>query len=87
MVVNQMRNIWKIKNPKIYTLYNMIMSLLQGIRFYIEHISSNKAIEVTELAIEARDLVQESDEWLRIKEEWGITNQDLYFPAIWKQAN
>ena len=47
----------------------MAMSLLQGIRFYIEHINSNSASEVTELAIEARDLEQESDEWLRIKEE------------------
>ena len=68
MVVNQMRNIWKIRNPKIYTLYNMAMSLLHGLRYFIEHISSNKAVEVAELALEAKDLEQESEEWKRIKE-------------------
>ena len=40
----------------------MAMSLLHGLRYFIEHISSNKAVEVAELALEAKDLEQESEE-------------------------
>ena len=42
LIVNQIRNIWRIKNPKLYFLYNIVMSLLQGLRFYIECISEQK---------------------------------------------
>ena len=28
LTVNQIRNIWKIKNPKLYFLYTIVMSLL-----------------------------------------------------------
>ena len=45
----QMKN----KNPKIYILYNIVMAHLKGLRYYIEHINHNKAIEVARLSHEA----------------------------------
>ena len=41
-----MRNIWRIRNPKIYFLYNIVMSLLQGLMYYIEYIDERKNEEV-----------------------------------------
>ena len=36
LVVNQIRNIWRIKNPKLYLLYTIVMSILLAIRYYIK---------------------------------------------------
>ena len=38
LVVNQIRNVWRIRNPKLYLLHNIIMAQLQNLNYYIEHI-------------------------------------------------
>ena len=63
------------------------MSLLQGLMFYIKAVNKGKFQEVQKLSEEAQNLEDENLDWVEIKQEWNFTNQDLYFPHIWKQAN
>ena len=64
-----MRNIWRIRNPKIYFLYNIVMSLLQGLMYYIEYINERKNEEVQRLSLEALQQQDESQTWIDTKNE------------------
>ena len=46
IAVNQIRNIWRIKNPKLYFLHCIVMSLLENVHYYIEYIQEDKNREV-----------------------------------------
>ena len=53
IAVNQIRKIWRIKNPKMYLLHCIVMSLLEGLKYFIKYKDSNENWEAQLLAEEA----------------------------------
>ena len=53
IAVNQIRKIWRIKNPKMYLLHCIVMSLLEGLKYYIKYKDSSENCETQLLAAEA----------------------------------
>ena len=54
IAVNQIRNIWRIRNPKLYYLHHIVMSQLEGINYYIKYIPDRKNEEVKTLSDQAK---------------------------------
>ena len=82
--MNQIRNIWRIRNPKIYYLHNIVKKQLAGLNYYIEYIPDKKNQEIKALSEEALYGREYSDAWHQIKENWNISNENLYYPYIWQ---
>ena len=60
------------------------MYQLAGLKYYIEYIPDKKNIETKTLSEEALQGREFSETWNQIKENWNISNENLYYPHIWQ---